>query len=486
MNILEKRENLLPTVMIVGRPNIGKSSLFNAIMRKRISIVHEQAGVTRDRVSMPTHWKNHHFLLVDTGGLGIMRDEKKGEFFDLEIRRQLEAVLETVDVIIQLTNVQEGITPMDREVMNFIREKGKKYLVACNKVDNPDLIDNAQEFYNLGVEDITPISCLHRFQIDLLLDKLIKLLPEVDKQQKNDLFLSVIGRPNVGKSSIINTLLDEERVIVSSIAGTTRDAVDIPFSYKSDESSINGVLVDTAGIKRKGKVDNVVDVFSMMRSEDAIKRSSVVLFVIDASSGVTSYDKKIASSILKYGRPCLIIVNKWDLKQGTVKKQIFEEQIFGDIPFLRYAPLIFVSALKKIGLENIFEKIILINSQSKIKVPTALVNQVLQDITQRTPPASSGNAFFKIYYGLMEKNPPAKFIIFCNRKSYLQKTYLSFIEKQLRRAFSLTGIPIEINLKERKHVQENYREGSAIPKNIKEKMAYQRRQEKIKVRRKKR
>ena len=472
MKKIQERESKLPVVAIVGRPNVGKSSLFNVIMHKRISIVHEQAGVTRDRVAMPAYWGNCHFLLVDTGGLGIMRKQKKADLFDLEIRNQLERGLENVDVVILMTDIGCGLTQMDREVAKFIRQKSQQFLVVCNKADNPDVLDDIEEFYQLGSDDVIAISCLHRLNIKELLDKVIKNLPQVEEEIKDnfDLRLSIVGRPNVGKSSLINALLGEQRVIVSDVAGTTRDAIDIPFVYTSSDETKNGTLVDTAGIKRRGKVNHLVDVFSIMRTEEAIKRSSMILFVLDAKEGVLSFDKKIASLILKYGKPCILVINKWDLLGGKKKKAKFGEEIFAQLPFLRYAPLVFTSAVKSTGLENILEKVILINDQSSIKVSTSLVNYVLQDMVARTPPPSTGKGFFKIFYAVMTKNPPASFILFCNRKNYLQKSYLSFIEKQLRKAFSLTGIPIELHLKEREHIQQNYRNSDTIPKDIKDKL----------------
>ena len=475
-----KTENNLPVVAIVGRPNVGKSSLFNVIMRKRISIVHEESGVTRDRVSMPTQYADKPFLLIDTGGLGVLsKQKKKVEMFDGLIRDQLQVSVEDADLVIVVTDITAGVTPMDMEVCKYLRSKDKKMILACNKSDTPDHDDRYGVFEKLGCETVVPISCFHKRNIYNLLDEAVKHIPqvEVDTEEDPGLKIAVAGRPNAGKSSIINRMLGHERVIVSDVAGTTRDAVDIPFKYKNEEGEdSNGILIDTAGVKQRKKVDNMVDMFSMMRTDEAIERASVVFFVLDASVGVTANDKKICSMITKAGRPCIVLANKWDLVKG--KKSDLLEKLRYDLPFLSYAPFLIVSAEDGTAFDEILPLALNISEQARIQIPTALLNQVLHDMTARTPPPSTGKGFFKVYYGTMIENPPAKFLIFCNRKSYLQKSYISFMEKNIRKAFGLEGVPIEIILKERTHVQDKFRQDGGLPGEVKEKLANKRLQNK--------
>ena len=473
-------ENNLPVVAIVGRPNVGKSSLFNVIMRKRISIVHEESGVTRDRVSMPTQYSDKPFLLIDTGGLGVLSKQKKNvEMFDGLIRDQLQVSVEDADLVIVVTDITAGVTPMDIEVCKYLRSKDKKMILACNKSDTPDHDERFGEFQKLGCEEIVPISCFHKRNIYDLLDVAVKHIPQVEVDTETDpgLKIAVAGRPNAGKSSIINRMLGHERVIVSDVAGTTRDAVDIPFKYQDEEGEdSHGILIDTAGVKQRKKVDNLVDMFSMMRTEEAVKRASVVFFVLDASVGVTANDKKICSMITKAGRPCIVLANKWDLVKG--KKSELLEDLRRDLPFLSYAPFLIVSAEDGTAFDEILPLALSISEQARIQIPTALLNQVLHDMTARTPPPSTGKGFFKVYYGTMIENPPAKFLVFCNRKSYLQQSYISFMEKNIRKAFGLEGVPIEIILKERTHVQDKFRTDGALPGEIKDKLANKRLQNK--------
>jgi GTPase len=477
-------ENNLPVIAIVGRPNVGKSSLFNVIMRKRISIVHEESGVTRDRVSMPAVWNDKPFLLIDTGGLGVLsKQKKKVDLFDGLIREQLMVSVEDADFVIVVTDITAGVTPMDREVCKYLHSKGKKIIVACNKSDNPELDETVKVFSGLGAEEAVAISCFHKRHISDLMDEAVKHIEtvEVDSELNPGLKIAVAGRPNAGKSSIINRMLGQERVIVSEIAGTTRDAVDIPFSFQNEEDEKSyGILIDTAGVKQRKKVDNLVDMFSMMRTDEAIQRASVVFLVLDISVGVTANDKKIASMIIKAGRPCIIMGNKWDLLKGKKKKDAVIEDLRHDLPFLSYAPILLVSAEDGTAFERILPQALALSEQARLKIPTALLNQVLQDMTARTPPPSTGRGFFKIFYGTMVENPPAKFLIFCNRQNYLQKSYISFIEKNIRKAFGLEGVPIEIVLKERTHLQDKYRVDGGLSGEVKAKMVKQRQKNKWK------
>ena len=480
-------ENNLPVVAIVGRPNVGKSSLFNVIMRKRISIVHEESGVTRDRVSMPTQWQEKPFLLIDTGGLGVLaKQKKKVEMFDGLIRDQLMVSVADADLIVVVTDITAGLTDMDREVCKYLHSQGKNFVVACNKADNPDADDRIAEFTSLGGSDTRPISCFHKRYIHDFLDLIANNIPkvEVDSEENPALRIAVAGRPNAGKSSIINRMLGEERVMVSDVAGTTRDAVDIPFTYNTENGEkSHGMLIDTAGVKQRKKVDNLVDMFSMMRTEEAISRSSVVFFVLDISIGITANDKKICAMIIKAGRPCIIVGNKWDLVKGKQSRQEVVDKLRFDLPFLAYAPVLLVSAQDGSDFSRLMPQALEIAEQCRIQIPTALLNQVLHDMTARTPPPSTGKGFFKVFYATMVDNPPAKILVFCNKKEYLQKSYITFMEKTIRKAFGLNGIPIEITLKERTHLQDKFREdGGGMSGVVKNKLALKRKRERWKSR----
>lgn len=470
---MQTQASKLPVVTIVGRPNVGKSSLFNTLLRKRIAIVHEQCGVTRDRVAQPVSWNGYRYQLVDTGGLGILSDEKNVEFMDDQIRMQLKVAVESSDIMIMLTDVKDGITELDREVCAYLRKHDKPIILAVNKCDNFELEDEASVFSALGFEKTHAISCNHKSNLDALREDICTYFPpsEEEDEASPNLRITLAGRPNVGKSSIANRLLGEERVIVSDIAGTTRDAVDIPFAFDDEGESRNGLLVDTAGVKKAGKIDNLVEKFSMMRTEEAIKRSTVILFVIDMSQGVTNGDKKIANTIKAEGKPCVVIANKWDLVKAEAPKQKFLDDLEHDLPFMRYCPIIFTSSVDGNGFRDLLPATLRIFEQSLIDIPTALLNQVLHDMVLRTPPPSTGKGFFKIYYATMVKNPPAHFIIFCNKKNYCQDHYKRFIEKTIRNAFGLSGIPIEIEYRERTHLQEKFRENDSLPGEVKEKMA---------------
>ena len=470
---MQTKASSTPVVTIVGRPNVGKSSLFNVLLRQRIAIVHEQCGVTRDRVAQPVSWNGYHYQLVDTGGLGVLSEEKNVEFMDDKIRTQLKVAVESSDVMIFLGDIQDGLTELDREVCAYLRKHDKPIIMAVNKCDNDDLIDEADVFSALGFEQTIGISCQHKTNLNDLRMAITEVIPQVEPEtaENPSLLITLAGRPNVGKSSIANRLLGEGRVIVSDIAGTTRDAVDIPFTFDDEGETTHGLLIDTAGVKKTSKIDNLVEKFSMQRTEEAVERANLILFVMDAQQGVTTGDKKIGNMLKKEGKPCLIVVNKWDLVRKEADRKEFLEDMANDLPFLRHCPIIFTSATDGSGFNELLPAAVKIREQARLEIPTALLNQVLHDMILRTPPPSTGKGFFKIYYGTMVKNPPAHFIIFCNKKNYCQPHYKSFIEKTIRNAFGLSGIPIEIEYRERTHVQDKFRENGALPGDVKEKMA---------------
>lgn len=470
----------LPVLTIVGRPNVGKSSLFNAVLRRRAAIVHEMEGVTRDRVALPARHNERWFQFVDTGGLALLMKQKKGDFMDQQIRKQLEDALEGTDAIIMLCDVHDSENALDREIAKLLHKSGKPVVLAVNKCDNPDMEERALEnFAKLGIGEPVAISCQHKTNIMALMDIIVPQLRDTGADDLiPELKITLTGRPNVGKSSIVNRMLGEDRVIISDIAGTTRDAVDIPFTCEIDGEEEKGFLIDTAGIKKQGAlVNNLVEHFAMERSEKAIERASTVLFVLDVAGGVTTHDKKIANLIKKHGKPCILIANKWDLAKGEKPMEEFTESVRRDLPHLSWCPLIFTSATHGTGFGRIMPAVAEVRNQSLVKAPTGILNQVLQDMVDRNPPPSTGRGFFKIYYGTMIQGPPAKFLIFCNRKNYLQRSYIAFIEKTLRNAFGLEGVPVEIDLRERTHVQDKFREGSSDPgKSMKRKLAGKRRQ----------
>ncbi len=461
---LQKAENDLPVIAIVGRPNVGKSSLFNAIIGRRLSIVHEMPGVTRDRVIAPVVRGNHHFELIDTGGLGMLQGEsRKVDVWDKRIADQVEAAIEGADVLIMVGNVVDGVVTLDEDVANKLRQSGKKILFAANKCDNPTLIDNAVEFMQLGFGKVFAVSCLHRTGINALVEAAIALLPrhKVKKTDEEDaeetpadaprkINIAVVGRPNVGKSSLINALLGEERVMVSDVAGTTRDAIDVDFTIRYQSSERPATLVDTAGLRKTAKVDNLVEYFSVMRSKTAIEKADLVLFVVEASpDGVTAQDKRIASMIQTAGKGCVIVANKFDLFKSEYKVKQLQEELRYSLPGMAYSPVVFVSAKDKANLDGLLDQVAEVMEQLELKIPTGILNRVLADaFVQNTPPVV-GSAPLKMYYASMAGMMPPRIVIFVNNPKFCADNYLAFLKNVLRRSFDLTGLPIEIELRAR-------------------------------------
>ncbi len=454
----------LPTIAVVGRPNVGKSSLFNLIIGRRLSIVHEQSGVTRDRVVAPASHGGRHFQLIDTGGLGTLIGDRgsKTDVWDERIAGQVEAAVEGADVLILVGNVQDGVVTLDTEVARRLRTTGKKVLVVANKCDNQKFTAQAVDFCELGFGDVFPVSCLHRSGIGRLLDAAVAALPEQEATaddepgEENDtpetraFKIAVVGRPNVGKSSLINALLGEDRVIVSDAAGTTRDAIDIDFMFKYQGEERPAVLVDTAGLRRRGKIDTVVEYFSAMRSQSAIERADLVLFVVEASpDGVTAQDKHIASLIEKAGKACVIVGNKTDIVDDGIKKKVLESELRYTLPGMSFAPAVFVSALEKRNLGALLDVMAQVLEQLEVKIPTGVLNRVLSDaFEQRTPPVV-GHAPLKMYYASMIGAEPPKFLLFVNDPKYCAPNYLTYLKNSLRSAFDFTGLPILLELRAR-------------------------------------
>jgi GTPase len=454
-NNIEIHNERIPTVAIIGRPNVGKSALFNAIIGKRISIVHAESGVTRDNVIAPKKWGNHYFQLIDTGGLGggNIVPGKNISFFDSKICSQVEVAVESADLLLFVVDVTAGVTPLDEEVAKTLRKCKKKTILIVNKVDNDKLEDNAPEFMSLGISDIETVSCLHRRGISDMIDNFTKLFWEADYVEKEErLPICVVGRPNVGKSSIVNRLVGKDRLIVSDIAGTTRDAVEIPFDLNLQDDTLKANFIDTAGLRKKGKADTAVEVYSIIRAEEAIKKSDIVIFVTEArEEGPTAQDAHIGKLIGDNGKGCIIVANKWDKCAGLKQKDV-KVAIQRKFPFLSYAPIVFSCALSGYNFKTISDEIALINEQYKVQIPTSTVNKVLSDAITFNPPPCVRGAFFRVYYATMVHNKPPIFKIFVNNPKLCPANYESYLRNYLRKSFNLHGLPIRIKLTPRKKI----------------------------------
>jgi GTP-binding protein len=444
-----------PIVAIVGRPNVGKSALFNLIVGRRIAIVHEESGVTRDRIMAPGQHGDHTFTLVDTGGLGIgVRETRHVGLFDGLIRDQVAAIVEECTALIWVVDCQSGVTAQDEEVAALLRSAQRPVVLAANKADNDTLAGGAvAEFSRLGFDRIVPTSCTHRRGVDDLLDQVVESLPHVegDTAPAPAMKLAVVGRPNVGKSSLVNRLFGAERVMVSDIAGTTRDAIDVPIVVRDGDTEVPMLLIDTAGLRRRSQVDTVVDLFSMMRTEHAIRRSDAVLMLLDATEPGTSQDRHIARMILDAGKPCVLLANKWDLAaaMGT-KQREFEALVYERLTFMKHAPLQAICALSGHNLNRIFDHVLYLREQMRVMVPTSVFNQFLRDTLARNPPPAATTRRFKVFYGTMTGNPPPQFRLFANDREACPRHYLQFLENQIREAFfPQTGLPVRIEIRER-------------------------------------
>ena len=444
----------IPTIAILGKPNIGKSSLFNILVGRRMAIVHEESGVTRDRVVANAAFKGKHFQVIDTGGLGAFaNDKKKRGLWDESIRLQVEAATESADLILFMTDVNDGVTPLDEDIADTLRRCPKPKLLVPNKADTRDKDDLAADFDAIaaGAEGIYPISCAHRRGIGKLMDKVAALIPNVNRtpDESDKLRLTVAGRPNTGKSSLINRVILDERQIVSDVAGTTRDAVDIDFEIAVGDERIPATLVDTAGLRKKGRADTAVEVFSIMRAESAVKRSDIVLLVLEASlDGATSQDKRIGKIIETSGKGCVIVANKWDLLTKTKPKEIVAE-IYSSMPFLRYAPVVCASAKTGENVPLILKEVAKLKERLKSRVPTPILNRIIQDAVSRTPPPFLGGKPFKIYYATMADAMPPTFILFVNDPKKCPKNYQLYLKNTLRSQLDLIGLPIDLKLRKR-------------------------------------
>ena len=469
-------------IAIVGRPNVGKSALFNRIVGKRIAIVHDQPGVTRDRVTAEAEWGGKSFTLVDTGGIGLLRREKSDDIIIKAALEQVEIAIEAANAIILVVNVQEGIVPLDREVAQHLHKSGKPVFVAVNKVDTHRLEGSTTEFSQLGFEKILPVSAIHGEGIQNLMNEAVALLPQSAEcgvrsaesessdpgpKTPDPLKLAIVGRPNVGKSSIINALTQSKRVIVTPIPGTTRDAIDVPFEVEADGVRQKYILIDTAGIRKARRVDDSIEYFSVKRSEDSIERSDITVLVIDADAGITEQDKKIADVIVESRKACIIVVNKWDLFQAEVLKAReeeigrrnrkertegqpkelttlgeFAEWVQRKLFFLDYAPVIFTSAKSGFHLDRLLEAVRYVAAQLQQKIPTAILNRTINDAVERRQPISSLGHRLKFFYATQVRQAPPTFLLFVNRDELFSEQYKKHLATELRTAFGYEGCPI--------------------------------------------
>ncbi len=434
-----------PLVAIVGRPNVGKSMLFNRLVGQRLSIVEDTPGVTRDRLYAECEWGGRVFDLVDTGGIEPGTDSE----ILLFMRRQAEIAIENATVIVFLCDVKTGITASDQDVSNMLLRSGKPVILAVNKVDqvgreNPDIY----EFYNLGLGDPVAVSAVHGHGTGDLLDACLSYFPEGGEEEEDDdiVKVAVIGKPNVGKSSLVNRILGEERVIVSDVAGTTRDAVD---SYYENEAG-KFLIIDTAGMRKRSKVEERIEKFSVLRAVMAIERADVCLIMIDAMEGVTEQDTKVAGLAHEAGKACIIVVNKWDLveKDGKTMDHMREE-IRRDLAYMTYAPVLFISALTGQRVPRLFELIHYVWEQSSMRITTGMLNSLLADATARVQPPSDKGRRLKIYYMTQTGIRPPHFVCFCNDARLFHFSYQRYLENQIRATFGLEGTPVRMTIRQK-------------------------------------
>ena len=435
-----------PVVAIVGRPNVGKSTFFNYIVGKRISIVEDTPGVTRDRIYADANWRGMDFTVIDTGGI----EPESEDLIVSQMRNQADIAISMADVIVFVTDIKRGITNADNEIALMLRKSKKPIVLVCNKADNfGKTSDDIYEFYNLGLGDPYPISASNALGIGDVLDAIYEHFPEKDESEDDDetIKVAVIGKPNVGKSSLINKILGEKRTIVSNIAGTTRDAIDSEF----ENSYGKYVFIDTAGIRRKSKVTENLERYSVMRTSLAIERSDVCIFMIDANEGVTEQDAKIAGEAHEAGKGIIIAVNKWDEYEkttGTLEK--YKKEVYEKLSYLSYAPMIFISAKTGQRVDKLFDMINNVAKQNALRVSTSVLNQVINEAIAIVQPPTDKGKRLKIFYMTQASTKPPTFVVFVNDKQLFHFSYERYLVNQLRKEFVLTGTPIRIIVREKR------------------------------------
>lgn len=435
-----------PVVAIVGRPNVGKSTLFNKLIGTRLSIVDDKPGVTRDRIYGDCEWLGHNFLLVDTGGIEPNTDD----VILSQMRSQAEIAIDTADVIVLVTDLRCGVVATDQEVANMLQKSGKPIVLCVNKCDTIGAPDpEFYEFYNLGLGDPYPVSSIHGLGTGDLLDEIIKYFPEEsdeDEQDEEVINVAIIGKPNAGKSSLVNKISGTERAIVSDIAGTTRDTTDTYIENKYGKFN----FIDTAGLRRKSRVNDNIEKYSIIRARMAVERANVCVIMIDATEGFTEQDSKVAGIAIEQGKACIIVVNKWDAveKDGNTMKE-FREKLAVDFSFMSYAPIIFISAKTGQRIDRLFETIVFVHSQNSMRISTGKLNEVLSVATARVQPPSDKGKRLKIFYMTQASTRPPTFVFFVNNAELFHFSYQRYLENQIREIFGLDGTPVRFIVRER-------------------------------------
>ncbi len=435
-----------PVVAIVGRPNVGKSTLFNKLIGSRLSIVDDTPGVTRDRIYGDCEWLNHNFLLVDTGGI----EPYSTDVILSQMRTQAEIAIETADVIILVTDLKCGVVASDMEVASMLQKSNKPIVLCVNKCDSIGAPDpEFYEFYNLGLGDPIAVSSVHGHGTGDLLDEVIKFFPEQEEEEVEDeeiINVAVIGKPNVGKSSLINRISGTDRAIVSNIAGTTRDTTDTCIENKYGKFN----FIDTAGLRRKSRVNDTIEKYSIIRARMAVERANVCVIMIDATEGFTEQDSKVAGIAIEQGKACIIAVNKWDAveKDGNTMKE-FREKLSVDFSFMSYAPFIFISAKTGIRIDKLYEMIVHVHSQNSMRISTGKLNEVLGIATARVQPPTDKGKRLKIYYMTQASTRPPTFVFFVNNSELFHFSYQRYLENQIREIFGLDGTPVRFIVRER-------------------------------------
>lgn len=436
-------------VAILGRPNVGKSALFNRLVGRRVAIVHAESGVTRDRLMREVTWENSRFELIDTGGVCTPDGRAGQDVIEAGIRRQAEAALEDAAVVLLVTDIQAGVHPMDAEVADMIRRSGCHVFLVANKADGERMDAGASDFERLGYP-VFPVSALQNRGVADLMEEVVKVLPEEEnKTLATPLRVTIAGRPNVGKSSYVNRLLRSERVIVSDIPGTTRDSIDVPFSVGSGPQARHYLLVDTAGIRRAGKIDNTVERFSLFRAEQSIKDANVVVLVLDTVQGPTAHDKKIAALICKHNRGCVMLVNKWDLATDAVTQRQYTPALLKVMPFMAHCPVVFASAKDGYNVKRTVEAIDLVAAQVTGTLPTGMLNRTLQDAYEKVSPPALGGRRLKLYYATQVGVDPIRLRVYVNRPDLVRPAYETYLTKALRAKFGLDGAPVILQFQAR-------------------------------------
>lgn len=434
-----------PVVAIVGRPNVGKSTLFNKLIGSRLSIVDDTPGVTRDRIYGDCEWLNHNFLLVDTGGIELYSDD----VILSQMRAQAEIAIETADVIILVTDLTCGVVATDHEVASMLQKSGKPVILCVNKCDSVgEISPDFYEFYNLGIGDPIAVSSVHGHGTGDLLDEVIKYFPEQEEEEEDEeiINVAVIGKPNVGKSSLVNKISGENRAIVSDIAGTTRDTTDTYIENMYGKFNI----IDTAGIRRKSRINDAIEKFSIIRARMAVERANVCVIMIDATEGFTEQDSKVAGIALEQGKACIIAVNKWDAveKDGNTMNE-FRKKLANDFSFMSYAPIMFISAKTGQRIDRLFEMIAFVHTQNSMRISTGKLNEVLAVATARVQPPTDKGKRLKIYYMTQASTRPPTFVFFVNNSELFHFSYQRYLENQIREVFGLDGTPVRFIIRER-------------------------------------